>query len=116
MEMDAWDELLALGRLDPDTEEATWVTLARAEALTGVSRSALRSWFRSGEIPSRVDDGPHGPQRLVTLQAVAQRAERSPRLRRKASRGVSLEAELTLLRARVADMEERLRALESPSG
>ena len=47
-------------------EETPWIPLAQAEAETGVSRSALRSWYRNGEIPSRLVDGPHGPQRLLS--------------------------------------------------
>ena len=65
--LDAWrDELELLARLD----DTPWVPLAIAEAEAGVSRSALRAWYRNGEIASRLVDGPHGPQRLVPLQAV----------------------------------------------
>ena len=65
--LEAWrDELDLLARLD----DAHWVPLAVAEAETGVSRSALRSWYRNREIPSRLVDGPNGPQRLVPLTAV----------------------------------------------
>jgi hypothetical protein len=59
------------------------VTLAKAEAETGVSRSALRSWYRNGEIQSRLVDGPNGPQRLVQLGAVIERAAASPRIQRR---------------------------------
>lgn len=111
--MDAWDEFLSLSRLDPDVEVATWVRLAQAEASAGVSRSALRAWYRSGQIPSRLADGPHGPERLVPLEAVIERAHRSARLRRRSGRAVSLEAEVTLLRAQVAELERRMVALES---
>src|SRR6185503_14683776 len=89
-----------------------WVTLARAEAETGVSRSALRSWYRNGEIQSRLVDGPNGPQRLVRLDAVVERAAASPRIQRRAEREVSLEAQVTLLRHRVDQLELRLAALE----
>jgi hypothetical protein len=116
MAMDEWDELLELSRLDPLLATATWVPLARAEAAAGVSRSALRSWYRSGQIASRLVDGPHGPQRLVPLEAVLHRADLSPRLRARAGRAVTLEAEVALLRDRVAALEARLAALESPSG
>src|ERR1041384_6903051 len=64
------NELELFERLD----EAPWVTLARAEAETGVSRSALRSWYRNGEIQSRLVDGPNGPQGLGQLDAGTQRA------------------------------------------
>jgi hypothetical protein len=51
-------------------DEKPWVTPAKAEAETGVSRSALRSWYRNGEIQSRLVDGLNGPQRLVQLDTV----------------------------------------------
>ena len=57
-----------------------WVTLAEAEALAGVSRSTLRAWYRSGQIPARVAPGKHGAQRLVPLDVVAERARRSSRI------------------------------------
>lgn len=56
-----------------------WVPLAVAEERAKVSRSTLRAWYRSGRIPSRLDPGPHGMQRLVPLSAVLDRASRSPR-------------------------------------
>ncbi|WP_369254550.1 excisionase [Streptomyces sp. R35] len=93
-------------------DETPWVTLAKAEAETGVSRSALRSWYRNGEIRSRLVDGPNGPQRLVQLDAVIERAAASPRIQRRAEREVSLEAQVTLLRHRVDQLELRLAALE----
>ena len=80
-----------------------WVTVAEAEAATGVSRSALRSWYRKGAVPSRVDDGPHGPQRLVQLEAVLDRVARSPRLGRRPAGAVPA--------APVAPPEDGLRAL-----
>jgi hypothetical protein len=46
--------------------------VGQAEAETGVSRSALRSWYRNGEIPSRLVDGPNGPQRLVPFDLVVE--------------------------------------------
>jgi transposase len=105
----AWrDELELLAKLD----DTPWVPLAIAEAEAGVSRSALRAWYRNGEIASRLVDGPHGPQRLVPLQAVMDRAGQSARIQRRAEREVSLEAQLTLLRHRVDRLEIRLAALE----
>ena len=113
--MDEWERLLEQWRVETglETEGEVWVTLAQAEAAVGVSRSALRSWYRTGQVPSRLIDGPHGPQHLVPLEAVMERAEQSPRLQRKAARAVSVEAELALLRDRVDDLERRLAALES---
>jgi len=110
--LDAWrDELELLAKLD----HTPWVPLAIAEAEAGVSRSALRAWYRNGEIASRLIDGPHGPQRLVPLQAVIDRAAKSARIQRRAEREVSVEAQLTLLRHRVDQLELRLAALEQPS-
>jgi hypothetical protein len=108
----AWrDELELLAKLD----DTPWVPLAIAEAEGGVSRSALRAWYRNGEIASRLVDGPHGPQRLVPLQAVLDRAAQSARIQRRAEREVSMEAQLTLLRHRVDQLELRLAALERHS-
>ena len=107
--LDAWrDELELLAKLD----DTAWVPLAIAEAEAGVSRSALRAWYRNGEIASRLIDGPHGPQRLVPLQAVLDRAAKSARIQRRVEREVSLEAQLTLLRHRVDQLELRLATLE----
>ena len=66
--LDAWEIELELGA---QLEGSDWVTLERAATETGVSRAALRSWYRSGQIPSRLVDGPHGQQRLVPLATVA---------------------------------------------
>ena len=106
------DELALLAQLD-DTH---WVPLAVAEAEAGVSRSALRSWYRNREIPSRLVDGPNGPQRLVPLDAVLERAAKSPRLQRRAEREISLEAQVALLRHRVDELTLRLAALERDVG
>ena len=98
-------------------DDTRWVPLAQAEAETGVSRSALRSWYRNGEIPSRLVDGPNGPQRLVPFDAVVDRAERSPRIQRRAERELGLEAQVALLRHRLDQLEMRLAAFERrPAG
>src|SRR5580658_1833257 len=96
--LDDWELEL---ELTAQLEGSQWVTLERAAADTGASRAALRSWYRSGQIPSRLVDGPHGPQRLVPLALVASRAEASPRLRRTAERQLADQAQLELLRHRV---------------
>lgn len=93
-------------------EGVEWVTLGRAEAETGVSRSALRNWYRSNQIRSRLVDGPHGPTRLVVLEEVSARAQLSPRLMRQAEREVSLEAQVALVQSRLDHLEMRLGALE----
>ena len=107
--LDDWELEL---ELNAQLEGSDWVTLERAAADTGVSRAALRSWYRTGQIPSRLVDGPHGPQRLVPLALVAARAEASPRLRRTAERRLADQAELETLRRRVDQLELRLAALE----
>ena len=107
--LDDWELELELNAQLADSD---WVTLERAASETGVSRAALRSWYRTGQIPSRLAGGPHGPQRLVPLGPVAARAEASPRLRRTAERRLAEQAELEILRHRVGQLELRLAALE----
>jgi transposase len=107
--LDDWELEL---ELTAQLEGSDWVPLERAAAETGASRAALRSWYRTGQIPSRLVDGPHGPQRLVPLTVVAARAEASPRLRRTAERRLADEAQLEILRHRVDQLELRLAALE----
>lgn len=104
-----WERALEEWSSEP---EGTWVTLGEAERRAGVSNSALRSWYRSGQVPSRLVDGPHGLQRLVPLDAVVQRAAQSPRIQRRIAGAIGLEAEVALLRSQVQDLEARLRRLE----
>ena len=107
--LDEWELEL---ELSAQLEGSDWVTLERAAAETGVSRAALRNWYRTGQIPSRLVDGPHGPQRLVPHAVIAARAEASPRLRHSAERRLADEAQLEILRHRVDQLELRLAALE----
>jgi transposase len=107
--LDDWELELELAA---QLEGSDWVTLERAATETGASRAALRTWYRSGQIPSRLVEGPHGPQRLVPLAMVASRAEASPRLRRTAERRIADQAELEILRHRIDQLELRLAALE----
>jgi len=107
--LDDWELELELGA---QLNGSDWVTLEKAAAETGVSRAALRTWYRSGQIPSRLVDGPHGPQRLVPLAMVAERAEASPRVRKTAERRLADEAQLELLRHRIDQLELRLANLE----
>jgi len=102
----AWDDVL--GQLESQPSEEGWVTLEEASAATDVARSTLRSWYRSGQIPSRMILGPHGPQRMVPLSEVLDRALRSTRLRRQIEQGRSLAAEVDRLRQRVEVMERLL--------
>ena len=114
--MSDWDQRLAQWKQELDLmaelDDAHWVPLAVAEAEAGVSRSALRAWYRNREIQSRLVDGPNGPQRLVPLDAVVERAARSPRLQRRAEREISLEAQVALLQHRLTQAELRLARLE----
>jgi hypothetical protein len=107
--LDQWELEL---ELSAQLQGSDWVTLEAAAANTGVSRAALRNWYRTGQIASRLVDGPHGPQRLVPLSVVAARAEASPRLRKSAERRLDSEAQLELLRHRVDQLELRLAELE----
>jgi hypothetical protein len=107
--LDEWELDL---ELNATLEGSEWVTLEKAAEETGVSRAALRTWYRTEQIPSRLVDGPHGPQRLVPLAMVAERAEASPRLRKTAERRLADEAQLELLRHRVDQLELRLADLE----
>jgi len=111
-----WDDRLDEWELELELSArlagSDWVTLERAAADTGASRAALRNWYRTGQIPSRLVDGPHGPQRLVPLAVAAARAEASPRLRRTAERRLADEAQLEILRHRIDQLEIRLAALE----
>jgi transposase len=101
-----WDELLTQLAELPEVEG--WVTLEEASAATGVARSTLRSWYRSGQLSSRMVAGTHGPQRMVPLDAVIDRSLRSPRIQRQLDHARSLEAEVAELRQRVEMMERRL--------
>ena len=111
-----WDDRLDAWELELEVatqlEGSDWVTLERAAADTGASRAALRNWYRTGQIPSRLVEGPHGPQRLVPLGLVATRAQASPRVRRGTERRLADEAQLEILRHRVDQLELRLAALE----
>src|SRR3954470_17424472 len=68
-----------LSRWDAALDTAEWVTLPEAAAAAGVSVSALRAWYRAGDVPSRMERGPHGQQRLVRLEDTLERAARSRR-------------------------------------
>lgn len=103
---DRWDRLL--GELASHPAEEGWVTLEEAVQATGVSRSTLRSWYRSGRIPSRMVAGVHGPQRIVPLDVVVDRALASPRARQQLERARSVEAEVHELRRRVERIERHL--------
>jgi transposase len=107
--LDAWEVEL---ELTAQLENSDWVTLERAAADTGASRAALRTWYRTGQIPSRLVGGPHGPQRLVPLALVAARAQSSPRLRHSAERRLADQAELEILRHRIDQLELRLATVE----
>jgi len=112
-----WDKALEAWSSEPEHPhpDSRWVTLAEAERQAGVSNSALRSWYRSGQVASRLVDGPHGLQRLVPLDEVMRRAAQSPRIQRRIAGAIGLEAEVALLRQQVEALETRLRRLEKGS-
>ncbi len=109
-----WEDRLEQWRSELDLFERLdgWVSLVEASERTGVSRSALRTWYRSGQVRSRLIDGPHGPQRLVHVDEVAARADASPRIKAKTERELALEAQVALLRHRLDQVEHRLAALD----
>jgi transposase len=108
--LDQWDAELELAAR---FEGSDWGTLEQAASQNGVSRAALRTWYRSGQIPSRLIEGPHGPQRLVPLAVVATRAQASPRVRRSSQRQDTAERQIKLLTDRVDELESRLATLEN---
>src|ERR1700683_3007332 len=87
-----WDRML--GELAAQPIEEGWVTLEEATGATGVSRSTLRSWYRTGLIPSKMVAGSHGPQRIVPLDLVVERTLGSSRSRRQLEQARSLQAEV----------------------
>jgi transposase len=101
-----WDRMLA--QLAAQPVEDGWVTLQEASSAAGVSRSTLRSWYRTAQIPSRMVAGDHGPQRMVLLEEVVDRALRSSRARLQLEKARSLEAEVDALRHRVEVLERHL--------
>ena len=109
-----WEDRLEHWRAELELFEQLegWLPLADASERTGVSRSALRNWYRTGQIRSRLADGPYGPQRLVHVDEVRARADRSPRIQHKVDREVGLEAQVVLMRHRLDQLELRLAALE----
>ena len=113
-----WDRALEVWSSETEHPHPSenWVTLAEAERQAGVSNSALRSWYRSGQVSSRLVDGPHGLQRLVPLDEVLRRAAQSPRIQRRIAGAIGLEAEVALLRQKVEELEARLRQLEAGNG
>ena len=72
--LDAWEVELELAA---QLEGSDWVTLERAAADTGASRAALRNWYRTGQIPSRLVDGPQAaPERAGSAGLGAQCSDR----------------------------------------
>lgn len=101
-----WDRFLT--ELSERGDAREWVTLEEAGRLASVSRSTLRSWYRNGRIPSRMVPGPHGPQRIVPLEAVLEVVLASSRARRQLEHARSLAAEVEELRARLEAIERHL--------
>ena len=103
------DELARVVAAWREAADVEWATVAEAERATGVSRSALRAWYRNGDVPSHLVDGPHGQQRLVDLEAVVARAAQAGR---RVGRRKGADLTLELLLDRIDDLERRLEALE----
>lgn len=101
-----WEQLLE--EWSVELEGDRWITLAEAEVETGMSRSALRAWYRSGQIRSRMVEGPNGPQRLVPRDAVRLRAALAAR--RKPT--VKLDDEVARLREEVLELRHQLERLQ----
>jgi len=108
-----WEQLLDEWSAELDGDR--WITLAEAEVETGMSRSALRAWYRSGQVRSRLVEGPNGPQRLVPRDAVRLRAalavrrQPGPKMDDQVAR---LAEAVERLSGRVTDLAERVAALE----
>ena len=101
-------------KLGPSESDASqqWVTISEAEEEAGVSRSAIRAWFRSGEVPSVVVEGPHGEQRLVDLEAVVARAQLAGNRIGRRRPGPDATDRVEDLERRVEELERRLADLE----
>jgi hypothetical protein len=106
---------------DATLDAAEWVTLPEAAAAAGVSVSALRTWYRRGDVAAELAAGPHGQQRLVRLEDVLERAARSrPAVDRSgaddatASRGdTGAGAAITLLAQQLERTEDRAERAEA---
>ena len=69
-----WEK--ALEEWSAEEPDGTWVTLAEAERRAGVSNSALRSWYRSGQVPSRLNDiNPEDVETFEVLKGPAAAAQ-----------------------------------------
>lgn len=97
-----WEQLLDDWSAELDGDR--WITLAEAEVETGMSRSSLRAWYRSGQIRSRMVEGPNGPQRLVPRDAVRLRAA----VAAKRQPGVKLADEVARLSQEVERLDRQL--------
>lgn len=112
-----WDEVQWEQLLDEWSAELNgdrWITLSEAEAETGMSRSALRAWYRSGQIRSRMVEGPNGPQRLVPRDAVRLRAavavKRQPSVKL-TDEVARLSEEVERLNSQLSELSEKLALL-----
>jgi transposase len=105
------DELARVVSEWREAADIEWATVAEAERVTGVSRSALRAWYRNGDVPSHLVDGPHGQQRLVDLEAVVARAAQAGnRVGRRRTQET-----IELLLDRIDELEARIETLERRS-
>lgn len=112
-----WEQLLDEWSAELDGDR--WITLSEAEVETGMSRSALRAWYRSGQIRSRMVEGPNGPQRLVPRDAVRLRAavavKRQPSVKL-TDEVARLSEEVERLNEKLSDLSTQLERLSEPGG
>lgn len=88
-----------------------WLALTEAAEQAGVSVAALRKWYRSGVVPSRLVPGPRGDMRQVPLDVVQARAALTVAPRRAAAEAASApraELELAPLVARMEGLTAQL--------
>jgi transposase len=95
-------------------EPGSWASVTEAAAAAGVSKSTLRSWYRSGKLESRLVPGPNGPQREVLLSSVLSLGRVGERMSRAAmdpaAAVAALEQALVRAETRAERAESALRA------
>ena len=92
--------------------DVEWVTLKVAHEQTGASISAMRNWYRSGEIDSKDTKSRYGTEKLVRLDQVAARVASSRPEPAPPSVSAGLPSLADALRM-LADATERISELEA---
>ncbi len=80
-----------------DDGSERWVGVREAAAEAGVSVGTVRRWYSTGDVTSRVEEGPYGEQRIVPLGEVLARASRTAGRGVEARRTVELSDAFTRL-------------------